>query len=178
MGKISEQFVLVRHHSYSDYSILVKFTDFLRYSAHQKPTPPPPNIILRLCKIQKISSLWHPCELIKSEEPKRLLINFLLALFIEKHNFIFAEEQKGILAEAKTVQEKATKKAKDLEEKMKNASAVRERELKEAQKEITASKKKMEASSKKAREMVQVRVVAHPFSQAWLKGKWNFGDVL
>ena len=55
------------------------------------------------------------------------------------------------------MQEKATKKAKELEEKMKNASAVRERELKEAEKEITASKKRMEASSKKAREMVQVR---------------------
>ena len=55
------------------------------------------------------------------------------------------------------MQEKATKKAKELEEKMKNASAVRERELKEAEKEIAASKKRMEASSKKAREMVQVR---------------------
>lgn len=70
---------------------------------------------------------------------------------------ILAEEQKSILAEAKTVQEKAMKKAKDLEEKMTNASAVRERELKEAEKEITAAKKKMEASSKKARETVQVR---------------------
>ncbi|KAL8582210.1 hypothetical protein ACOMHN_004129 [Nucella lapillus] len=65
------------------------------------------------------------------------------------------DDQKKILAEAKTVQEKAAKKAQDLEEKMKNASAVQERELKEAEKEITAAKKRMEASSKKAREMVQ-----------------------
>ncbi|KAK7100070.1 structural maintenance of chromosomes protein 2-like [Littorina saxatilis] len=65
------------------------------------------------------------------------------------------EEQKKVLEEAKAVQEKATKKAKELEELMKNAGAVRERELQEAEKEMSTSKKRMEASSKKAREIVQ-----------------------
>ena len=51
-----------------------------------------------------------------------------------------------------------TKKAKDLEDKIKNAKAVRERELKEAEKGVTAAKKKMEESNKKMKEKYQVKI--------------------
>lgn len=49
-----------------------------------------------------------------------------------------------------------SKKAKDLEDKIKNAKAVREKELKEAEGEVTKSKKKMEESSRKMKEKYQV----------------------
>nr|KAG5714089.1 hypothetical protein BaRGS_020417 [Batillaria attramentaria] len=65
------------------------------------------------------------------------------------------DEQKKILEDAKATQQRAAKKVKDLEDKMKNASAVRERELKEAEKQMANCKKKMEASSKKARDKQQ-----------------------
>ena len=96
-------------------------------------------------------------------------INLLFSC-LDTNMMVATEEQKTILAEAKTVQEKATKKAKDLEEKMKNASAVRERELKEAEKEITTVKKRMEASSKKAREMIQVFAVLRGNFPLWSIG--------
>lgn len=49
-----------------------------------------------------------------------------------------------------------SKKAKDLEDKIKNAKAVREKELKEAEGEVTKSKKKMEESGRKMKEKYQV----------------------
>lgn len=49
-----------------------------------------------------------------------------------------------------------SKKAKDLEDKIKNAKAVRERELKEAESGVTKAKKKMEESSRKMKGKYQV----------------------
>ena len=49
-----------------------------------------------------------------------------------------------------------SKKAKDLEDKIKNAKAVREKELKEAEDQVTKAKKKMEESSRKMKEKYQV----------------------
>lgn len=49
-----------------------------------------------------------------------------------------------------------SKKAKDLEDKIKNAKAVREKELKEAEGEVNKSKKKMEESGRKMKEKYQV----------------------
>lgn len=64
-----------------------------------------------------------------------------------------------------------SKKAKDLEDKIKNAKAVREKELKEAEGEVTKSKKKMEESGRKMKEKYQVNTSFWSFLSAY---RWSF----
>lgn len=64
-----------------------------------------------------------------------------------------------------------SKKAKDLEDKIKNAKAVREKELKEAEGEVTKSKKKMEESGRKMKEKYQVNTSFWSFLSAYM---WSF----
>ncbi|XP_059166173.1 structural maintenance of chromosomes protein 2-like [Physella acuta] len=65
------------------------------------------------------------------------------------------DEQNKILKEAEEIQKKAHQKVKDLEDKLKNASAVREKELKEADKRVTDCKKLMEKAAAKAKDDLQ-----------------------
>ncbi|KAH9489831.1 Structural maintenance of chromosomes protein 2 [Bulinus truncatus] len=64
-------------------------------------------------------------------------------------------EQNRILKESQEIQKKAQLKVKDLENKLQNASALREQELKEADQRVTLSKKKMEEASAKAKDDLQ-----------------------
>ncbi|CAN8004450.1 unnamed protein product [Ixodes hexagonus] len=59
------------------------------------------------------------------------------------------EESKAKLASCKEVEKRATAKVKDLEEKVKDAKNIRERELKAAEQQITQCKKKADESAKK-----------------------------
>lgn len=61
-----------------------------------------------------------------------------------------------------------SKKAKDLEDKIKNAKAVREKELKEAEGEVNKSKKKMEESGRKMKEKYQVNTSFWRFLTAYM----------
>ncbi|KAK7508183.1 hypothetical protein BaRGS_00000422, partial [Batillaria attramentaria] len=88
------------------------------------------------------------------------------------------DEQKKILEDAKATQQRAAKKVKDLEDKMKNASAVRERELKEAEKQMANCKKKMEASSKKARDKQQEEGAIRLDLEELAKEADNYGNQL
>ena len=54
------------------------------------------------------------------------------------------------------IQKKSAAKVKDLENKIKNAKALREKELKDAEDGVNKAKKKMEESSKKMKEKYQV----------------------
>ncbi|XP_071510076.1 structural maintenance of chromosomes protein 2-like, partial [Diadema antillarum] len=58
------------------------------------------------------------------------------------------KEQETMIIEAKTKHAEMQDRAKTLEEKIKNAAAVRERELKAAEQEVTKAKKKAEEASK------------------------------
>ncbi|GFO37153.1 structural maintenance of chromosomes protein [Plakobranchus ocellatus] len=65
------------------------------------------------------------------------------------------EEQNKIVQDAKETQKKAQEKVKDLENKLKNASALREKELKEADKKVSDSKKAMEEAAAKAKDHLE-----------------------
>lgn len=67
-----------------------------------------------------------------------------------------AEESEETLKNTKEIQKKAEEKYEVLENKMKNAEAERERELKDAQKKLDFAKTKADASSKKMKEKQQV----------------------
>lgn len=67
-----------------------------------------------------------------------------------------AEESEETLKNTKEIQKKAEEKYEVLENKMKNAEAERERELKDAQKKLDCAKTKADASSKKMKEKQQV----------------------
>ena len=73
-----------------------------------------------------------------------------------KPNLFSLDEQNNILKEAQETQKKTQQKVKDLEYKLKNASALREKELKEADKRVAESKKKMENSAAKSKDHLQV----------------------
>ena len=72
-------------------------------------------------------------------------------------------DSEELLAQARQTRVAATKRARDLEDKMKNAKAYRERELKEADAAITKAKKTLDESKKKtkAKEQVRARVCLH-----------------
>ena len=59
------------------------------------------------------------------------------------------------------MQKKSAAKVKDLENKIKNAKALREKELKDAEDSVTKAKKKMEESSKKMKGKYQVPTTLH-----------------
>ncbi|XP_041357437.1 structural maintenance of chromosomes protein 2-like [Gigantopelta aegis] len=65
------------------------------------------------------------------------------------------EEQTDISKKAEETQRTSAKKVKDLEDKIKNAKSVREKELKEAENALNEIKKKLEDSSKKTKEKLQ-----------------------
>ncbi|XP_030852618.1 structural maintenance of chromosomes protein 2 [Strongylocentrotus purpuratus] len=65
------------------------------------------------------------------------------------------EEQDKMIGDAKTKQKETTERTKNLEEKIKDASAVRERELKTAEQEVTKSKKKAEETNKQMKQKQQ-----------------------
>ncbi len=69
---------------------------------------------------------------------------------------LLSEGLENTLKEAKATKEKATQKAKDLEYKLKNAKALREQELKQAEADVAKARKEMEASKKKMKEKKQV----------------------
>ena len=71
-------------------------------------------------------------------------------------HYCITEEQNKILQEAKETQKKAQEKVKDLENKLKNATALREKELKEADKRVSDCKKTMEAAAAKAKDHLEV----------------------
>ena len=60
------------------------------------------------------------------------------------------------MLEAKEIQKKAQEKVKDLENKLKNATALREKELKEADKRVSDCKKAMEDAAAKAKDHLEV----------------------
>ncbi|GFS17315.1 structural maintenance of chromosomes protein 2 [Elysia marginata] len=66
------------------------------------------------------------------------------------------EEQNNILQGAKETQKKAQEKVKDLEDKLKNATALREKELKEADKKVSDCKKAMEDAAAKSKDHLEV----------------------
>ena len=71
--------------------------------------------------------------------------------------FIFyTDECVNVLAEAKKEEAHASDRVKELEYKIKNAKAIREKELKQAEQEVKQAKKKIEESQKKAKEKEQV----------------------
>lgn len=65
------------------------------------------------------------------------------------------EEQEKMIEDAKTRQKDMTQKAKTLEEKIKDAGAVRERELKSAEQEVSKAKKKAEETNKEMKQKQQ-----------------------
>lgn len=73
--------------------------------------------------------------------------------------FVQSEESEETLRVTKDVQKRAEEKYKVLENKMKNAEAEREKELKEAQQKLSAAKAKADAFNKKLKQKQQVR---HP----------------
>lgn len=73
--------------------------------------------------------------------------------------FRSSEESEETLRVTKGVQKKAEERYKVLENKMKNAEAEREKDLKAAQQKLNAAKAKADASNKKLKQKQQV---AHP----------------
>lgn len=71
--------------------------------------------------------------------------------------FAFPEESEETLRVTKEVQKRAEEKYKVLENKMKNAEAEREKELKAAQQKLNTAKGKADAFNKKLKEKQQVR---------------------
>ena len=69
---------------------------------------------------------------------------------------VIAEDQEETLAKAKEGKEKATASVKDLQYKVKNSKALREKELKEAENATSKAKKTMENSQKKMKQKQQV----------------------
>ncbi|XP_041476004.1 structural maintenance of chromosomes protein 2-like [Lytechinus variegatus] len=65
------------------------------------------------------------------------------------------EEQGKMIEDAKTKQKEMTERTKSLEEKIKNAAAVREKELKAAEQEVNKAKKKAEETNKQMKEKQQ-----------------------
>ena len=72
-----------------------------------------------------------------------------------------AEESEETLRSTKEVQQRAGEKYKVLENKMKNAEAEREMELRRAQEKLTAAKAKADAFNKKLKEKQQVQHTPH-----------------
>lgn len=70
--------------------------------------------------------------------------------------FAFPEESEETLRVTKDVQKRAEEKYKVLENKMKNAEAEREKELKAAQQKLNAAKSKADAFNKKLKQKQQV----------------------
>ena len=66
-------------------------------------------------------------------------------------------DSEELLAQAREVKVAAQKKVKALEDKLKNAQAVRERELKEAEQGVTRAKKTLDNSKKQTKAKEQVR---------------------
>lgn len=73
--------------------------------------------------------------------------------------FWFVEEQQKVLTEAQQSKQKAEAKTEDLEDKLKNAAAIRAKELEAAQKAVDSAKKKMEDCTKKYKEKQQVNLI-------------------
>nr|XP_054764171.1 structural maintenance of chromosomes protein 2-like [Lytechinus pictus] len=65
------------------------------------------------------------------------------------------EEQGKMIEDAKTKQKEMTERTKSLEDKIKNAAAVREKELKAAEQEVNKAKKKAEETNKQMKEKQQ-----------------------
>lgn len=63
------------------------------------------------------------------------------------------------MKKTKEVQQNAEEKLKVLENKMKNAEAEREKDLKNAQQKLDGAKKKADASCKKMKEKEQVKIL-------------------
>lgn len=75
--------------------------------------------------------------------------------------FAQPEESEETLRVTKDVQKRAEEKYKVLENKMKNAEAEREKELKAAQRKLNAAKAKADAFNKKLKQKQQVHQQRH-----------------
>ena len=75
-------------------------------------------------------------------------------------------DSETILKEAQTKKEAATKKVADLEYKLKNAKALREKELKDAEDAMKKAKKTADQSNKVTKEKEQVETTVAIFKQA------------
>ena len=90
---------------------------------------------------------------------------------------MFLADSEKIVHEAKETRTKAVKKVKDLEDKIKNAKAIRERELKEAEQSVAKAKKALDESKKKTKEKEQVCYVGdgfNVFSWIWIYKTWIY----
>jgi len=67
-----------------------------------------------------------------------------------------AVEQEAVLKNALETKKKSTARVADLEDKLKNSKAVRERELKQAQSEVDQAKKRYDQSITKTKDKEQV----------------------
>jgi len=65
-------------------------------------------------------------------------------------------EQEKVLKNALETKKKSTARVSDLEDKLKNSKTVRERELKQAQKDVDQAKKRYDQSIAKTKEKEQV----------------------
>ncbi|XP_068942665.1 structural maintenance of chromosomes protein 2 isoform X2 [Petaurus breviceps papuanus] len=107
-------------------------------------------------KYRQLKQQWE----IKSEETELLLTKLQHSSYHKQQEELDAlrktiEESEETLKNTKDTQKKAEEKYAVLENKMKNAEAERERELKDAQKNLDCTKKKADASSRKMKEKQQ-----------------------
>jgi len=68
----------------------------------------------------------------------------------------FSAEQEKVLKNAVETKKKSTARVADLEDKLKNSKTVRERELKQAQKDVDQAKKRYDQSIAKTKDKEQV----------------------
>ena len=94
-----------------------------------------------------------------SENPSNLLLSFANLAVCDL--FAQPEESEETLRVTKDVQKRAEEKYKVLENKMKNAEAEREKELKAAQQKLNAAKAKADAFNKKLKQKQQVHQQRH-----------------
>ncbi|XP_072466568.1 structural maintenance of chromosomes protein 2 isoform X1 [Notamacropus eugenii] len=107
-------------------------------------------------KYRQLKQQWE----IKSEETELLRTKLQHSSYHKQQEELDGlrrtiEESEEILKNTKDTQKKAEEKYAVLENKMKNAEAERERELKDAQKKLDCAKKKADASSRKMKEKQQ-----------------------
>ena len=87
--------------------------------------------------------------------------------------FFHPETQQEVVVEAQERGKKATARAAELEHNLKNAKALREKELKTAEKEMKDAKAKMAASSKQMKEKQQVCYLVTHCGQVMPHRTWS-----
>jgi phenylalanyl-tRNA synthetase alpha subunit len=80
---------------------------------------------------------------------------------LQQHLLITVGEQDAILKNAAEGKKKAMARVADLEDKLENAGAVRERELKQAENEVDEAKKQYDLSVKRTKDIEKVDCYFH-----------------